>query len=147
MKQENNADESTNKPFRKELNEVESITHKINTENKYKIYRCKHCSLCLKDSYNLKRHIEQKICVRNKFNCRKKFDNITEEIVHVTKFNCLECLICKTTSKSYGSFIQHRLRHTTKHRENRKTLPWEHHIGCQMCQISLSKRTIKAVFF
>ena len=28
-----------------------------------------------------------------------------------------------------------------KHRENRKTLPGEHHIGCQMCRIALSKRT------
>ena len=26
-----------------------------------------------------------------------------------------------------------------KHRKNRKTLPWEQHIGCQMCQIVLSK--------
>ena len=30
-----------------------------------------------------------------------------------------------------------------KHRKNRKTLPWEHHIGCQMCQIALSKSTEK----
>ena len=28
-----------------------------------------------------------------------------------------------------------------KHRENRKTLPWEHHIGCQMCRTSLSNST------
>ena len=27
--------------------------------------------------------------------------------------------------------------------ENRKTLPWEHHIGCQMYQIALSKSTKK----
>ena len=26
-----------------------------------------------------------------------------------------------------------------KHCENRKTLPWEHHIGWKMCQIALSK--------
>ena len=32
---------------------------------------------------------------------------------------------------------------TCKHCENRKTLPWEHHIGCQMCQIALSNRTEK----
>ena len=31
----------------------------------------------------------------------------------------------------------------TKYRDNRKTLPWEHHIGCQMCQISFSKTTEK----
>ena len=30
-----------------------------------------------------------------------------------------------------------------KHRENCKTLPWEHHISCQMCQIPLSKKTEK----
>ena len=30
-----------------------------------------------------------------------------------------------------------------KHRENRKTLPREHHIGCQVCRIALSKSTKK----
>ena len=30
-----------------------------------------------------------------------------------------------------------------KHRENRKTLPWEYQIGCQMCQITLSKSARK----
>ena len=30
-----------------------------------------------------------------------------------------------------------------KHCKNRKTLPWEHHIGCQMCQIALSQKTDK----
>ena len=34
-----------------------------------------------------------------------------------------------------------------KHRENRKTLPWEHHIGCQMCQIALSKSVEKNRIF
>ena len=29
------------------------------------------------------------------------------------------------------------------HRKNRKTLPWEHHIGCQMCQITISKSSEK----
>ena len=31
----------------------------------------------------------------------------------------------------------------SKHPENRKTLPSEHLIGCQMCQIALSKSTEK----
>ena len=30
-----------------------------------------------------------------------------------------------------------------KHCENHKTLPWEHHIGCQMCLIALYKSTKK----
>ena len=30
-----------------------------------------------------------------------------------------------------------------KHCENRKSLPWEHHIVCQMCQVVLSKSTDK----
>ena len=34
-----------------------------------------------------------------------------------------------------------------KHCENRKRLPWEHHIGCQMCQITLSKSTEKVFFY
>ena len=33
-----------------------------------------------------------------------------------------------------------------KHRKNCKRLPWEHHIGCQMCQIALSKSTKKDFF-
>ena len=33
----------------------------------------------------------------------------------------------------------------TKHRENRKTLPWEHLIGCQMCQVVLTKSTKKVL--
>ena len=37
------------------------------------------------------------------------------------------------------------IRIVVKHRENRKPLPWEHHIGCQMCQIALSKST--EIFF
>ena len=32
---------------------------------------------------------------------------------------------------------------STKHRKNRKTLPLEHHIGCQMYKIALSKKTEK----
>ena len=28
-------------------------------------------------------------------------------------------------------------KHMLKHRENHKTLPWEHHISCQMCLIAL----------
>ena len=31
--------------------------------------------------------------------------------------------------------------HLKKHRKNRKTLPGENHISCQMCQIALSKNT------
>ena len=31
----------------------------------------------------------------------------------------------------------------TKHRENCKMLPLEHHISCQMCRIALSKSTEK----
>ena len=31
-----------------------------------------------------------------------------------------------------------------KHYENRKTLRWEHRIHCQMCQITLSKKTFSA---
>ena len=34
-----------------------------------------------------------------------------------------------------------------KHRKNCKTLAWEHHIGCQMCRIALSKSTEKVNFF
>ena len=34
-----------------------------------------------------------------------------------------------------------------KHCENRKTLPWEHHIGCQICRITLSKSTEKVIFY
>ena len=30
-----------------------------------------------------------------------------------------------------------------KHRKNHKRLPWEHHIGCQMCQIACFKSTEK----
>ena len=115
MKQENKTDQSTQKE--EESKGVENIRHKVKTKKIYEVHRCKHCRLSFKDSYNLKRHIKQNICVRNQFKCkycRKKFDTITEEILHVTKMNCLDCLICKTTSKSYGSFIQHRLRHTTK---------------------------------
>ena len=47
------------------------------------------------------------------------------------------------------SFLSHIFCHNfcfvveKKHRENRKTLPWEHHIGCQMCQIALSKSAQK----
>ena len=33
-----------------------------------------------------------------------------------------------------------------KHHKNRKTLPWERHICCQMCQIALSKSTEKVYF-
>ena len=32
---------------------------------------------------------------------------------------------------------------THKHGKNCKTLPWENHIGCQMCKITLSKSTEK----
>ena len=35
----------------------------------------------------------------------------------------------------------------SKHCKNRKTLPWEHNIDCQMCQIDLSKSTEKVVIF
>ena len=34
-----------------------------------------------------------------------------------------------------------------KHRENRKTLPLEHHISCLMCQIAISKNTEQVIFF
>ena len=34
-------------------------------------------------------------------------------------------------------------RFSKKHCENRKTLPWEHHIRCQMYQVALSKSTEK----
>ena len=34
-----------------------------------------------------------------------------------------------------------------KHRENRKTLPSEHHIGWEMCEIALSISTENEVFY
>ena len=47
-------------------------------------------------------------------NAGKKFDNVADEIKHVSKIICLDCLICQTSSNSYGSFIQQRLKHTTE---------------------------------
>ena len=31
--------------------------------------------------------------------------------------------------------------------KNHKTLPWEHHIGCQICQIAISKNTEQVFFY
>ena len=122
MKQDIKTDQCLTIELKKESKEVKSIRHKVSTKKEYKIYtRCKHCSLSLKGSYNLKRHIKQNICIRKKFKCkycRKKFNTVTEEIMHVTKLNCLDCIICKTTSKS---FIQHRLKHTNVKKYNCKS--------------------------
>ena len=113
----NNTDQNINLDLKEESNRQDIVRDKINTKIENKVYRCKHYSLSFKDSYNIKRHIEQKTCIRRKFKCkycRKKLDTVTEEIIHVTIMNCLNCLICKTTSKSYGSFIQHRLKHAAE---------------------------------
>ena len=43
---------------------------------------------------------------------------------------------------TYGAYLLEQLANV-KHRENRKTLPWEHQLRCQMCQIALSKKIEK----
>ena len=93
---------------------VKNIKQELKFQKEKKFPICNLCGLRFKENYNMKRHVEQKICQRNQTkckHCRKKFDTAVEETMHVNKGTCLECPLCKTTSKSYSSFIQHRLRH------------------------------------
>ena len=53
--------------------------------------------------------------------------------------------ICIIRIKKHKCFRSLKL--TIKHCDNLKTLPWEHHIGCQMCQIALHKSTEKVFFY
>ena len=74
---------------------------------------------------------------------------------HATFKNKLAALSSSNLSKQSCNlwlFFYHRFlprqksMHTLKkHCANRKTLPWENHIGCQMCQIACSK-VLKKVF-
>ena len=55
MKQENNTDQNIKMGIKEESKALEIVRHKVNTKIENKVYRCKHCSLSFKDSYNLKR--------------------------------------------------------------------------------------------
>ena len=43
----------------------------------------------------------------------------------------------------HGGPLWNGLMSQRKHYKNRNMLPWEHHIGCQMCQVALSKSAEK----
>ena len=70
------------------------------------------------------------------------------KIKHATWVSEWEKALNFSTHKNHATSPHKKSRNLSrnKHCQNRKMLPWEHHIGCQMCQIAFSKSTEVACF-
>ena len=86
---------------------------------------------------------------------------ITEGFLMVDLFTYIKCkgLLLKKKLLSYRTYkkiphtgvtefldqsgLYQHCHEEEKHCQNCKTLPWEHHIGCQMCQVALFKSAKK----
>ena len=98
------------------------------------------CKLSTEKSCNLSKKIVQPIAKKNQATSRKinletwlsEWVRKITQPLHTQKSHNLST---HTTTQPLKKITQPH----QKHCENRKTLPWEHHISCQMCQIGLSK--------
>ena len=73
---------------------LEHIKLEVDPKKEKKVPICNVCSKTLRDNYNLKKHVQQKICQRSQIKCehsRKQFFKDLEETSHMNKGTCLEC--------------------------------------------------------
>ena len=88
-----NQNGDTTKAIRK-AKVLENIKLEIDLKKEKKVPICNVCSKTFRDNYNLKKHVQQKICQRSQIkceHCRKQFFKDLEDTSHMNKGTCLEC--------------------------------------------------------